>query len=325
MIWPRLICVLLVLCGTARSFESVRTEPADRLSLPVSGSLLRAGLDPAIASDIQSDLSRKAFSIAEAKLIEHIGDSKNREALLETLAGVFFLDANYLEAAIAYKKAESYAALSETARFTLVMSYIELKRARWAHDELLRLINESPRQALYHYWLGRLDYDEQKFSDGIASFNRAIEIDDRFLRAYDGRGLCDEAMGNISSAEESYQRANILNSEQGSHYAWPPLDYGAMLAKLARYKEATSLLNEALAIDPSLAKAHYELGRVEEQGSYPEEAIRDFAAAARLDPSDPSPVYALFRLYRKAGKEDLAAKAMARFRDLKARQSKDTR
>jgi hypothetical protein len=34
-------------------------------------------------------------------------------------------------------------------------------------------------------------------------------------------------------------------------------------------------------------------------------------------------VYALFRLYKAAGKEHLAAITMARFRDLKAHQSKD--
>ncbi len=231
------------------------------------------------------------------------------------------MDSNYLQSAIAYKKAEKYGVLSENARFTLAMSYIELKRSNWARDELLRLIRDQPRQALYRYWLGRVDYDNQKFADAVANFNRAIEIDDSFVRAYDGRGLAEEAAGNVSAAEQSYRRANALNRGQGSRYAFPPLDYAALLVKLGRYSEAGLLLNEALTIDPSLAKAHYERGRLEEQTSHPDVAVQEFAAAAKLDPSDPSPVYALYRLYTKSGKKELAAAMIARFRTLKAHSS----
>jgi tetratricopeptide (TPR) repeat protein len=274
-----------------------------------------------VAKDIQADLSKRAFSSAEAKLIAQIGKTSNPHVLLETLGGVFFLDSNYLQSAIAYKKAEKYGVLSENARFTLAMSYIELKRSNWARDELLRLIREQPRQALYPYWLARVDYGNQKFADAVANFNRAIEIDDSFVRAYDGRGLAEEAAGNLSAAEQSYRRANALNRERGSRYAFPPLDYGALLVKMGRYRDATSLLNEALTIDPSLAKAHYERGRLEEQTSRPEMAVQDFAAAAKLDPNDPSPVYALYRLYTKSGKKELAAAMIARFRILKAQSS----
>ena len=76
-------------------------------------------------------------------------------------------------------------------------------------------------------------------------------------------------------------------------------------------------MKEALAIDPSLAKAHYELGRVEEQSSHLKAATEDFEAAAKLDANDASPVYALFRLYTKMGKRELAGAMMVRFRLLK--------
>jgi tetratricopeptide (TPR) repeat protein len=291
---------------------------------PAQAETALGSLDPAVARDIQSDLARKDFRSVEAKLIAQIDKTSNPHHLLEFLGGVFFLDSNYLESAIAYKKAENYGVLSDNSRFTLTMSYVELKRSTWARDELLRLIRANPRQALYRYWLGRIDYDDQKFADAVASFERAIEIDDRFVRAYDGRGLAEEAAGNLNSAEQSYRRANILNREQRSRYAFPPLDYGALLLKLGRYSQAASLLNEALTINPSLAKAHYERGRLEEQTSHPDRAIQDFTEAAKLDPKDPSPVYALYRLYAKLGNKELAATMIARFRELEA-QSRNTR
>jgi lipoprotein NlpI len=68
--------------------------------------------------------------------------------------------------------------------------------------------------------------------------------------------------------------------------------------------------------DPRMSKAHYERGRLEESLSERDAAIADFQAAASLDPNDPSPVYALFRLYKQAGEADLAATMIARFRAL---------
>ena len=315
--WLRFGCILFVLCMVARGSEPIQLEEDEKPQLPVADSLIQAGLDPKLARDIQSDLASKAFSDAEQKLlVQTKADTPYAHALLETLGGIFFIDAKYLQSAIAFKKAEKYSALSESARFTLAMSYIELKRANWARDELLRLINDKPRYVLYRYWLGRLEYNDQKFAACIASFNTAIELNDHFVRAYTGRGLCEEAIGLNTSAEQSYKRANILNREQKDHSAWAPINYGTMLARLGRYAEATPLLEEALEIDPSSAKAHYELGRVEEQTSHSEMAIQDFAAAANLDPSDPSPVYALFRLYKASGKRELAATMIARFRVL---------
>ena len=316
--WIHIVYTVLAFVGVA-GLGVPQAGDSDR-SLPSAG-LIEAGLNPAVARDIQSDLSRKDYPEAEVKMIRQIEKMARPRVLLETLGDVFFLDSNYLEAAIAYKKAESYGPLSEDARFTMAMSYIELKRGSWARNELLFLTKEKPGQALYRYWLGRLDYDDQKFADGIANFNRAIDADGSFVRAYDGRGLCEEAIGTLDSAEQSYKRANALNREQASRYASPALDYGTMLAKFRRYREATTLLKEALTIDPSLAKAHYELGRVDEQSSRIEAAAKNLKEAARLDPNDPSPVYALFRLYTKMGKKELAAAMMVRFRQLKAHSS----
>ena len=279
--------------------------------------LQAAGLSPTAATAIQSDLSKKEFPQAEAKLIAEVEKSAHPEALLEILGGVFFLDHNYLQTAIAYKKAEKYGALTENARFTLVMSYIELKRSQWARDELLRLTKDKPAEPRYPYWLGRIDYDDQNFIEGIAKFNQAIAIDPQFVRAYDGRALCEEAIGDLAAAERSYRHANSLNREQPKHSGSPPLDYGTMLAKAGRFDEAVVLLKEALTIDPSSAKAYYQLGRIEEQRSHLETALQNFETAAKLDPQDPSPVYALFRLYTKKGEPQRAEAMRIRFRALK--------
>jgi tetratricopeptide (TPR) repeat protein len=302
----RILSVLLALTGMG-----IRAE------VPGLERLQTAGLSPAAAAAIQSDLSQKEFPQAEAKLIAQVEKSAHPEALLEILGGVFFLDHNYLQAAIAYKKAEKYGVLSENARFTLVMSYIELKRSQWARDELQRLMKDKPAEPLYPYWLGRIDYDDQNFIEGIAKFNQTLAIDPQFVRAYDGRALCEEAIGDFAAAEQSYGRANSLNREQPKRSGSPALDYGTMLAKAGRFGEAVVLLREALTIDPSSAKAYYQLGRIDEQRSHVDIAIQNFETAVKLDPLDPSPVYALFRLYNKKGETQRAEAMRIRFQALK--------
>jgi tetratricopeptide (TPR) repeat protein len=300
--------------------ESPEIQNGEIPSPPVSERLQAAGLTPKAAAEIQADISNKAFSQAETKMLAQIENSRHPEALLEILGGLFFLDHNYLQAAIAYKKAESHNALTENGRFTLVMSYIELKRTNWARDELLRLEKENPAQPLYPYWLGRIQYDNQDFANGIARFNQALAIDPQFVRAYDGRALCEEAIGDVAAAEESYKRANALNRKQTKPSSSPPLDYGSMLAKAGRSEEAAALLKEALTIDPHRAKGYFELGRIEEKHSHLEMAIRDFETAAKLDPNDPSPVYRLFALYSRKGDKQRAEEMEARFRAINAAQ-----
>jgi tetratricopeptide (TPR) repeat protein len=294
-----------------------KADTPDLAPTAVSYDLLRAETDPETANKIQNDLSAKAYVKAEEKLYARIEISARPKVLLEILGGVFFLDSKYLDSAIAFKKAEKDGVLSEGARFTLAMSYVELKRNGWARNELLRLRKEKPAQPRYPYWLGRLDYDDQRFAEARASFRQALEADSQFIRAYDGLGLCEEAMGNMTAAEENYRRANALNRQQEKRLAWPALDYGSMLRKTGRYAEARVLLNETLAINPSLAKAYYELGKLEESLSNQEAAIKDFNTASSLDPNDPSTVYSLFRLYQQAGETNQAATMLARFRLLK--------
>jgi tetratricopeptide (TPR) repeat protein len=310
-----LLIAPLVYCTSVQTEDN--TGAAKLAPAPILYDLLRAELDTATANEIQREISAKAYAKAEENLYSRIKISAHPKVLLEILGGVFFLDSKYLDSAIAFKKAEEEGVLTEGGRFTLAMSYIELKRNAWARDELVRLRKEKPAQPLYSYWLGRLYYDDQRFADAEVNFRQALTADSQFIRAYDGMGLCEEAMGNMSAAEENYNRANMLNRRQQKRLAWPALDYGSMLRKAERYSAARALLNEALLIDPSLAKAYFELGKLEESLLNREAAIKNFSTAASLDPNDPYAVYSLYRLYRQAGDTNRAATMFDRFRILK--------
>jgi tetratricopeptide (TPR) repeat protein len=96
---------------------------------------------------------------------------------------------------------------------------------------LEKLAEAKPKNPLYPYWQGRLDYDQQKLSDAAAKFEKAIALDSGFVKAYDSLGLCLEDMGKYNEAIQQYQRAVQLNRDSKVHSAWPPLNLGILLVK----------------------------------------------------------------------------------------------
>jgi predicted Zn-dependent protease len=77
--------------------------------------------------------------------------SPDAARLLEVAGGIFFLDKQYLDAAIAWKRAEAITPLAPRSRFTLAMTYIKLGRSDWARTELERLAATQPVSPLYLY------------------------------------------------------------------------------------------------------------------------------------------------------------------------------
>ena len=76
-------------------------------------------------------------------------------------------------------------------------------------------------------------------------------------------------------------------------------------------------MREAIAYNPKLAQAQYQLGRVmEKEGKY-QEAIQALKLSAALDSSFPEPHYLLGRTYQKMGETDQAKIEIKQFEQLK--------
>jgi tetratricopeptide (TPR) repeat protein len=107
-----------------------------------------------------------------------------------------------------------------------------------------RLIHSEPRNALYSYWLSRIDYDRRFYAQGVWAGKKAIALSPGFLRAYDSIGLCDEALGRYQDTLQAYTEAARLNLQAVPPSPWPPLDLGALLLRLNRVPEAKKLLGK---------------------------------------------------------------------------------
>jgi tetratricopeptide (TPR) repeat protein len=311
--------VSAVMPGSSGPQEPLRTDPV--VAPPDTRDLDAARLGGDQRLLIGQALESGAYDRAQTLLLEAVERNPASPELLRVLGGVFFVRGEYLSSAVALKKAEALAPLDDRSRFTLAMSYVVMGRRRWARPELEKLAASDARNALYPYWIARLDYDEEHYAGAIEGFRRALALDPAYLKAYDNLGLAYDALGRYDEAIRSYQEAVRLNRDRSGHSPWPALNLGILLTRLDRLDEAEPLFREAAREDPRFARAHYQLGLVLEKTGRSAEAIAELDQAAQLDPRYPDPEYALARLYRRQGDAEKADRALERFLALKKQKS----
>ena len=331
---PIVLAFLAVAAPAAAQVAAPRVAPAPAKETPlprdhkqietIDGDLPTAGIVDEGSAQIAEALRTRDYERAEALLVEAAEAHPQSADVLRVLGGVFFLRGRPLNAAIALKKAEAIVPLDERSRFTLVMSYVVMGRRDWARPELAKLAEAAPANPLYPYWTGRLDYDDGQYATAVKGLQRAIELDPRYMKAYDNLGLCYEALGRFEEARRSWEEAIRLNGEHQMMSPWPALNLGLLLTRLDRLDEAEARFRESLASDPRFPQARYQLGITLEKKGRITEALAELEEAARLDPAYPEPQYALSRLYRRAGDKEKADRALQRFQEIKKEKDRQT-
>ena len=303
-----LILPALLLAGAAFILSMhAQTTPDETAPRPESSSSLH--LDPQVASALQKAMEEHDYATAEKLLLAEIDrdpHSQRSARLLDYAGTVYFANQDYLNAAVAWKKSEAIAPLDPKLRFSLAMAYVRLRRPDWARTVLESLARENGTDPLYPYWLGRLDYDGQFYNAAIKHFQRAIEIDPKFARAYDNRGLCYYYENQNDLAVADFQKAIALDLGSPHPSPWPYLNLGITQQFLNRLADSEKSIRDALRLDPELARAHFQLGTVLEDEDKPQAALSELKEASRLDPAYPEPHMAMARIYHKIGQEDEA-------------------
>ena len=318
-VWQYLYFVMLAASCLAPASVHLQAEQNPAVS-SLEGAMNDLPLDSTTRQEIQAAIKSHNYASAEAVLVKAADQHPKVPQIYDYLGRIFFVDGKYLNAAIALKKSEALQPLEEKDRFTLAMAYISLQHPAWARPELEELAEANPRNPLYKYWQGRLEYDGQNVPAAIAKFKNAIAMDPGFMKAYDNLGLCLEALGKNDAAIEQYQNAVRLNRDNNLRSPWPPMNLGALLTKLDRLEEAEPLFRESLQFDADFAQSHYQLGALLQKQNKIPAAVEELKRAAALDPAYSDPHYALARLYRRAGKMDQAQHELQIFQDLKAKE-----
>lgn len=238
--------------------------------------------------------------------------------ILDLAGSVYFLDHDYLNAAIAWKKSEAIAPLEPSLRFSLAMAYVSIHHPDWARPVLESLSQQDPHNALFPYWLGRLDYDAHQYKQAAQHFQRAIELNPTMARAYDNLGLCYYYENQNNLAIANYNKA--IELEQGSQHPspWPYLNLAITQQFLGQLPNAEANLRKAIALGPSLAPAHFHLGTLLESRWQLKEAVTELQEAVRLDPNYLEPHIVLSRIYRKLGQDQASRDEADAYKKLRA-------
>jgi tetratricopeptide (TPR) repeat protein len=293
---------------------SITTIPDDN-RLPTW--LREAPLDAAARAMVQQAVKDRQYNRAETLVLEEQNKSPNSSLLLTLLGNIFFLDGQYLNCAVAMKKADALTPLGERNRFTLAMAYVALKHGDWARPEIQKLAQEHPNNALYPYWLSRLAYHDMHLVEAVADVQRAIQLDPRFMKAYDNLGLYEEGLGKQEAAIEAYHHAIRLNHDSGLHSPWPACNLATLLNKLDHLDEAEAYLTESLKEAPGFPQAHFQLGLLLEKRSKDAEAMGQLRQAVASDPSYAEPYFILGKILAREHKGEEAQQAFDTFKRLK--------
>jgi serine/threonine protein kinase/Flp pilus assembly protein TadD len=159
-----------------------------------------------------------------------------------------------------------------------------------------RAIEKAPTTDIeaYDYYLRGRQFFHQFRRSGIQfarrMFERAMEIDSKYVLAYAGAADCcsflymywDASRANLEGADSYSRRALELGPDLAEAHA----SRGLAVSLSKRYEEAEREFATAIRLNPKLYEAHYFYGRAtQQQGKY-EEAIRHFEEAARVRPED---------------------------------------
>lgn len=263
------------------------------------------------AAELRSAIRHRRYRTAEKILLPAIAHCQEPLLLARLLAftgSIYYLDHDFLHAAVAWNKSAAIAPLPSTIQFSLAMDYIQLRRPSWAHHTLQNLAKQNPHNALYPYWLGRIEYGAHRYNQAIRYFRSAIHLAPHMGRAYDNLGLCYYYINQNSKAILNYKKAIALNLKHGHPSAWPYLNLAITQEFLNRLPAAQKSLEESIRLNPNIPMAYFQLGNVLEHRGQLRQAVREYQAAIHHDATYAKPHFALARIYQRLGKKYLARK-----------------
>jgi tetratricopeptide (TPR) repeat protein len=174
-------------------------------------------------------------------------------------------------------------------------------------------------QAYEYYLRGRQfvhQYREKSLQFARRMFQRAIEVDPNFARAYAGLAdissmlyqWWDASDGNLQQAETASRKALELAPDLAAAHA----SRGFALTLRKQYAEAEKAFQVAIKLDPTLFEAYYFYARTCFQQGKLEEAARYFEKASDVRPEDFQAVHLSSGVYAGLGRNAEAAAARRR-------------
>jgi tetratricopeptide (TPR) repeat protein len=148
-----------------------------------------------------------------------------------------------------------------------------------ANAQYARAVALQPDYVTAHYDWGVALLDQGRAAEAIIQLEAAVRLAPGHADALVNLGNALMQVRRAAEAVARYEQALRLKPGADVHY-----DLGVALAELDRRDAAAAHLRTALALDPYLPKAHYQIARLAELAGRPADAEREYQETLRLAP-----------------------------------------
>lgn len=274
-----------------------------------------AGQNTAVSKEvfekIEAAVRAKNLNKAESLLNKHLASGAPPAPAHFQMGRIFFDQQDWTRAADSFPRSLQLAAGNDQAHLLLGLTYRQLKRPDEAERELLAAARLNPLSDVNSYFAGHQLLLNGKSELALPYFHKAVELNPRnhdLLRAV---GMTQARLGNYGSAE-TYCRKALAVADSSAEQQVPALTDLAFLLLLgheeAKNKEATSLAQKVVDLQPGLAAGHYLLGKALLKVGKPKEAARALEEAVKLTPQDGKAHFLLTQAYDQIGDKAKASK-----------------
>ena len=127
----------------------------------------------------------------------------------------------------------------------------ERKNSRDKYNQALLIAESENKQLEFEYIKGKLNLLDEKWKDAIEKFNKVLELDKKYFKAWNYRGMALLNLNNYKESINCFSKAIEINPEYA--IAWN--NKGVALEKLDRHEESLKFFESAINIDPEFTRA----------------------------------------------------------------------
>lgn len=189
---------------------------------------------------------------------------------------------------------------------TVASDYVLLGDFSDADKWFSEVVRQAPQDANTWYLLGRTKYNENRFEEAIASFERALALHPKYLEAENNLGLCYQALDKNEQAQTAFQTAIEWQHDSPMQDPQPYLNLGILFLSQDQADKATPLLEKAATFAADNPRIHEELGQAYLVQNQLSKAQQQLVQAIALAPKVAALHFKLGQVYRREGRKDEA-------------------
>jgi tetratricopeptide (TPR) repeat protein len=245
--------------------------------------------------------AKAAISYAKQALVIYSNDI---ESMLILSKAYLLSRSNAQEAFANAAKAIEIDSSHREAQTTYARALMRLQGAEFGIAHLEELVNKYPLVEEYRLALGRILFEDERYSSAEAVFRQLVEIQEKPKGALIELGKVLKVQGQTQEALDSFFRAAVFDPAD----AEPFFLAGMLLLDAKKPEKAKQQFKRVLKTNPKYPLVHYQIGQAELLLNRPKQALKEAEQEKRQNPNLSAAHVLSAQAYAKMKQFDLCAR-----------------